>query len=299
MVFSIIIPHKNVPDLLQRLLNSIPQREDTEVIIIDDHSDKEVVDFANFPGYGREDVRVIFLEESKGAGYARNKGIEQAKGKWLLFADADDYYTDNLSRLLDKYVDDESTDLVILNSCTFDENGCFMSHRINLYVDNYFKHRVYSEKVIRFGIWTPWSRMVNREFVLRNGITYEEIPVGNDVMFCLRCSQYAKKIKVEKCIVYNYFQPDGRSLTSSYYNNIKTMQMRVDKDFRVAKLYQEVGYLFKPSHTLGILLAKKNPLYDKEYIDSYKNYLRNYKYNYLKDIWYLFLKVIGRFLNII
>ena len=39
MNYSIIIPHHNTPDLLQRLLHSIPQRDDLEVIIVDDNGD--------------------------------------------------------------------------------------------------------------------------------------------------------------------------------------------------------------------------------------------------------------------
>ena len=43
--YSIIIPHKNTPKFLQRCLDSIPQREDLEVIVVDDNSDPNIVDF--------------------------------------------------------------------------------------------------------------------------------------------------------------------------------------------------------------------------------------------------------------
>lgn len=48
--YTIIIPHKNIPMLLQRMLDSIPQREDLQVIIVDDNSDPQAVDFRTFPG---------------------------------------------------------------------------------------------------------------------------------------------------------------------------------------------------------------------------------------------------------
>ena len=94
MNFSFIIPHKNVPELLKKLLDSIPVRDDTEVIVVDDHSDPSIVDFVNFPGLKRRNTKCIFLDESRGAGYARNVGIDNASGKWLLFADSDDSYTE-------------------------------------------------------------------------------------------------------------------------------------------------------------------------------------------------------------
>ena len=43
--YSIIIPHKNIPNLLQRCLDSIPNREDVQIIVVDDNSDPNIVDF--------------------------------------------------------------------------------------------------------------------------------------------------------------------------------------------------------------------------------------------------------------
>ena len=39
--YSFIIPHKNCPDLLQRCVDSIPERDDVQVIVVDDNSDNE------------------------------------------------------------------------------------------------------------------------------------------------------------------------------------------------------------------------------------------------------------------
>lgn len=90
--YSIIIPHKNIPNLLQRCLASIPRREDIQIIIVDDKSDVVEVDFECFPGVGEQCVEVYFTKEGKGAGYARNVGLKYAKGKWLLFVDSDDFF---------------------------------------------------------------------------------------------------------------------------------------------------------------------------------------------------------------
>ena len=45
--YTVIIPHKNCPDLLQRALDSIPEKDDIQVIIVDDNSDASIVDFDN------------------------------------------------------------------------------------------------------------------------------------------------------------------------------------------------------------------------------------------------------------
>ena len=46
--YSIIIPHKNIPNLLQRCLDSIPNREDVQIIVVDDNSDPNIVDLISF-----------------------------------------------------------------------------------------------------------------------------------------------------------------------------------------------------------------------------------------------------------
>ena len=73
--YSIIIPHKNTPRLLERCLCSIPTWDEIQIIIIDDNSNSESVDFSHFPGNGRKNTEVLFTKEGKGAGYARNIGL--------------------------------------------------------------------------------------------------------------------------------------------------------------------------------------------------------------------------------
>ena len=110
--YSIIIPHKNIPTLLQRCLDSIPQRDDVQVIIVDDNSDPSIVDFENFPGLKRKNTIVVFDKSSKGAGHARNIGIEHSNSKWLIFADADDFFNYCIGECLDKYKD-ASEDIIL------------------------------------------------------------------------------------------------------------------------------------------------------------------------------------------
>lgn len=299
MNYSFIIPHKNVPHLLQLLLDSIPIRNDTEVIIVDDHSDKNLVDFEHFPGFNRPNTKCIFLDESRSAGHARNVGMEMAVGKWLLFADADDSYTDKINYVLDKYASDEQTDMVLLNARMVDGAGREYPMRTNMYIDNYLKGRFYSEKVVRFQMWTPWSRMVKREMVLMNDLHYEEIPVGNDMMFCLNCSRYAKKIEVEGVVVYNYLKPIGRSLTNAYSLTIQSLDSKVARSFRRLALYKEVHYAFKPNHLLKRYKALRNKKLGKEYVKRYNELLKEQHYSNIIDAWYYLVLAFGRFLKIV
>ena len=103
--YAIIIPHKNCPDLLQRALDSIPEKDDIQVIIVDDNSDATKVDFENFPGLGRKNTIVVFDKSGKGAGRARNIGLSKIENntKWILFLDADDFFSYRIEEILEKY----------------------------------------------------------------------------------------------------------------------------------------------------------------------------------------------------
>ena len=159
--YSFIIPHKNCPDLLQRCVDSIPERDDVQVIVVDDNSDE-----GKKPALKeRKNLQVIHLDaaNSKGAGRARNVGLEHAVGKWLMFEDADDDLTKFLSGILDKYATDEITDMVFLNARMFNENDETLQFRLNRLVDDYKNHRTNAELLLRFTFWTPWSRMIKRK----------------------------------------------------------------------------------------------------------------------------------------
>ena len=103
--YSIIIPHKNCLDLLSRCILSIPVRDDIEVIVVDDGSDiyydleekiKKISPLLN--------IIVSCQASSRGAGAARNIGLNKANGRWLLFADSDDFFSNEAFDILDDYV---------------------------------------------------------------------------------------------------------------------------------------------------------------------------------------------------
>lgn len=242
-IYSIIIPHKNCPDLLKKCVDSIPEREDVQIIVVDDNSDE-----SKKPQLSRKDVEIILLdaEHSKGAGRARNVGLQHAKGKWLLFADADDYYTDCLSGLLDKYADDNTTDTVYLNASMFDEKGNVRQYATSKLIEDFNRKIPFAEMHLRYSLWTPWSRMVKRDMVERNHIMFDELPACNDKMFCLYCSYYARSIAAEDSILYMYYKPTQGSQTDKK-RNFLMLDGLLDVRVRTLALYNKVGYKPLPS----------------------------------------------------
>ena len=101
--FTIIIPHRNIPHLLKRCISSIPYRDDLQIIIVDDNSSPDIVDFNDFPGEGRLNTSIIYDKTGLFAGHARNMALDYARGKWVIFADADDFFNYCFDEVLEEF----------------------------------------------------------------------------------------------------------------------------------------------------------------------------------------------------
>lgn len=284
IIYSIIIPHRNTPKLLSRLLDSIPHRTDTEVIIVDDNSSPEIVNFDNFPGNNRNDVIIIFDKEGKGAGNARNIGLDKARGHWVYFADADDVFTENLSALLDKYSNVRNIDMVFVNAKILDDEGQTHDFVLNKYIKNYKKKRYLSLDVLRFGIWTPWSRLISRSVFKENNILFEQIAVGNDIMGILNASRYSKTFAVESQIIYLYFKPKSGSQTHAA-SKVRPKYKAIENTLKINKLYLDSNFpLLRPlritrkdkSDELNMLLKKYDYSRCKDALSYIKYYLAKF-----------------------
>lgn len=220
--YSIIIPHHNIPDLLNRCLTSIPEREDIEIIIIDDNSERGIVDFANFPGKDRNNVKCFFVKEHKGAGYARNIGINKACGKWILFVDADDFLLPNAFEYLDKYINTDYDVILFKSDSCLSEDITQKGKRmhaihLNTLIDDSLKNKILPQEVL-FRILSPWCKLCNREFLVQNNIKFDLTKLGGeDIIWSTDLAIQAQKITISNNKIYCLTERYG-SLTSSTFN---------------------------------------------------------------------------------
>ncbi|MBR1711968.1 MAG: glycosyltransferase [Alloprevotella sp.] len=223
--YTFIIPHRNIPHLLARCLASIPRRPDVQIIVVDDASDPTVVDFDRFPGLDDPQVEVVFTKEWRGAGCARNVGLERAVGKWVVFADADDYYLDNLSAMMDRYVDSDK-DMLLFRIVLQPPS------RKILWNDAYkpvFDRAVASgdcEEIKRVCPY-PVARFIKRDLI--GSIRFPEIAYAEDVMFSLRVSLASKATEVVDEVVYCYVQvPNSAMRTNKWQKSYTHTKVRLD-----------------------------------------------------------------------
>lgn len=200
--FTFIIPHKNIPEMLKRCVFSIPRRDDVQIIIVDDNSDPGIVDFRHFPFLEDTHVEIFFDKTGKGAGHARNVGLKHATGKWLVFADSDDFFLYSINDALNDHVDDEA-DIVFFNYNNIDNNSYRPTKHersaLNIGVDQYFSG---SEDALRYGVCVPWGKFVKRKLVQDNDIRFQETKKNNDDRFAYLTGYYAKKINAERKAIY-------------------------------------------------------------------------------------------------
>lgn len=204
ITYSFIIPHKNNPTLLQRCLASIPRREDVQIIVVDDDSDPTIVDWKSFKFQDERCIEVIHAKGCKSAGAVRNKGLRQAKGKWILFADCDDYYNPGLLEVLDEYKDSDVEVLFHNVDCvdgkTGEKSDLYQGYQKGIAQYKYSKVFLDNTRYVK----SPWTKMVRKSFLDRYHIQFEDVILGNDVWFSYQVGYFAKKKEVLDKRLYVY-----------------------------------------------------------------------------------------------
>lgn len=189
---SVLIPVWNQEELVIRALNSVPRREDLEVVVCDDGSSDNTL--KNVKSYAKSHenlrIRVLWNRENKGLGYTKNKLYDNAKGEYVYELDSDDYLiTDEFSKVVDLL---DGTDLVFVNL------------QVNsgeiLFLNDQTKH-----------IWVGGaSKFIRREFL--GDIRCDEVRVFEDVAVNKGIMEKPHTEKFTGKVVYHYNWPREGSL---------------------------------------------------------------------------------------
>lgn len=267
--YSIIIPHKNIPNLLIRCLRSIPKRNDIEIIVVDDNSDDGAYYLQLYPELLQENVTFIINKEGNGAGAARNIGLDHAKGNWIIFSDADDFFTEDLPRAMDFYINN-SADVIlfpikIVDSESLEEGNWRNTTFNNLVYDESISNK---DKLLRTA--ALWSKFIKRDFIEKYHIRCEEIPCSNDQMFSAKVGVYSQNIIFDKNIkVYTLTYRSG-SLTRN--RSFATFECRLDAEIRFYKFLNSCNiYIVRNTYRRYIMWAASFGL--KNIHDTHKRLL--------------------------
>lgn len=211
MKVSVIIPVYNAERFLEQCIKSLQAQTmaEFELICVDDGSTDNSVKIIE--EFQERDWRIKLLhEENKGGGAARNLGMTEASGEYLLFLDADDYFEPDMLRAMSARMDETGSDICITKVRCWHED-------LNFYTDEYaaMRDEFLPEKEIfsyqdmpghifnTFHNW-PWNKMFRRSFVMENGLKFQEIMRTNDLYFTCTALVSAKRITTVKEVLVNY-----------------------------------------------------------------------------------------------
>lgn len=244
--FSFIVPHFNLESrYLRRLLDSIPHREDIQIIVVDDHSpylydanDNLIEENKRaFPGYGETCTDIIFLPKNGGPGKARNEALKVAKGEWILFADADDRFDTTLLDRLLHLVENSSYDVIYYEMGVFEIDSPF-------YVDGYDQYELAEQDVNGFCKVTnrnqffsnghqSCKKISKHSLFIDNNIRFEEITYCEDQRVSVDLIKYSKSIAVWPYPVYQYYRRSDsttKTLPYQYLREAMYSTMRINRE---------------------------------------------------------------------
>ena len=187
---SIIIPNYNCKPYLAKALSSVVRQKNIcyEILVIDDGSTDGSVEWLDNVQKTLPDLRVI-KQQNTGVVSVRNKAIAEAKGQYIAFLDADDYWTD------DK----------LFNQITYmkKNNGCVLSFTNYMHVNEQY------EPIIDcFSYWPEFSTLINK-----SNIDYQTLKSPMDLL--LFANVIGTSSVVVKKSAINYIGKFDNSLNSA------------------------------------------------------------------------------------
>lgn len=279
---SIIIPTRNNEEHIAEAITSCLNNHDTdyEIIIINDAStDKSLSEINRVIKNSQQKITVTTVENNIGPGPARNIGISQAKGEYLMFLDADDWFEPQAIDYVAKKLREIQPDVLMFNHQRVWDNGTKMPNIPNRYVSIENKEIDISEpnerkKAIR-NLHCPWNKAYKLDFIKDNDISFPE-GFYEDVTWSIESVLLAKTLFYIPAVIINYRQRWGsitRKVDKKHFDIFKKYNIVIDmlsKNKAYQKKYGEELYRYARSQILSIISIgyridkKDEPLYLKE-----------------------------------
>lgn len=208
---SVVIPVYNAEKYIKECLDSLLGQtfSDFEIICVDDGSQDHSLDI--LWEYEKRDRRIsVLTQRNQYAGAARNAGMEQAEGKYLLFLDADDFFREDMLEHAVHAAKEQETEILVFDACRFDDGaqcmlgGSWKVMSKELFGDGLKSAEELSDVIYQFTTPAPWNKLFLREYVEQNRFRFQALPRTNDLFFTYSALSGARRIGVldEKLLYY-------------------------------------------------------------------------------------------------
>lgn len=227
-MISVIIPVYNTAGYLGRCIDSVLRSscQDFELILVNDGSSDSSLEICR--EYCRSDSRIRLIDqEHQGVSAARNRGIEESRGEWIVFVDSDDFISPDFFSLIMRK-ESQRCDLLIFDhrllkskakkkeSCIEDFSGC-VPHPIRFDEKDKLElveDLLYGRQLAKGGstnLISPWAKAYRKSVIDRCSIRFPfDIVLGEDRLFNLEYFMGAESFAyVQKAVYFVEIRQDS------------------------------------------------------------------------------------------
>ena len=213
LVFTIVMPSYGVEayirDAIEDVLHQSYRR--WELIIVDDASPDRTGAIAEEYAANDTRIRVIHQQGNRGVSAARNTGMAEARGEYILFLDPDDRYDSELLMTICKKLMDEKVDVVVYGHTEDylnDEGVCEYTNSFSLPTQLVKDQHVIRHLVIELEEMTmygyPWNKAFKLEHLLKREVTFPDIEHIEDILFNVEAFRHVSSMQLISDRLYHY-----------------------------------------------------------------------------------------------
>lgn len=299
-LFSVIVPAYNSEKYLEKCIQSVLQQDCTEfeLLIVDDGSVDSTFELAC--RYANEECRIkVFHKENGGHTSARNKGLENSKGKYLIFLDSDDWLDPNVLTACKEEIDMHPVDIIVFGMTNTANNSLsYIGVKDGYYQIQNENSNILNSLIMNENGKCVFSRSLSakcfrRELVYENQLSLpEKIKIGEDGAVFMVSSMKAKYVSVKSDIHYNCLvRSDSISHSSDVdafkrlpyllqylLKNLNESDMLFQEQFDryvVSKLYSAAQFVVRGKKDSKYINDEYNKILQYEYV---QNALENAKF---------------------
>lgn len=285
---SVIVPVYNASRHLECCIGSILNQSlnSLEIICVDDCSTDNSVEILQKLCEKDNRIKVIKQDLNLGAGAARNAGMEIARGEYLSFLDADDYFSSEMFKVAVENADSMNLDIIVfgaiaVNDATGEEAPMHWNIKENLVPDlPVFSAKDVKEDFFQIFIWWAWDKLFRKSFIDKHSLKFQEIRTSNDLAFTASATLIAERIAyINEPLVFQRQKIDT-SLSSTRHLSYDCCLKAIIalKEFMVKQhIYERFNRDFK-NYALNFLIWNLNSIGQDAYEDLYlevKNFYSN------------------------
>ncbi|KAB5599033.1 glycosyltransferase family 2 protein, partial [Vibrio parahaemolyticus] len=214
---SVIIPMYNVEKYIESCVRSVLEQTyvNIELILIDDGSPDKSGEIAECLALNDKRIQVI-RKQNEGVSRARNIGIENSNGEYLVFVDSDDYLEPEYISYMMNLAKNSGAEFAMSKNCRLFPVNEVAEKEKNDFVEVWSPERATAELLypgkIEIGCW---NKLFSKSFIVTNNIKFpENLYMGEGLNFIVNAAQKSNKICVGSRKVYNYRKDNQQSATT-------------------------------------------------------------------------------------